>query len=196
MINYFNKKMIRGILIIFCITVAGLLFFILGEQKNSVSRQLAQDGLNIQGAEQFIVTESGVDYFTGEHQGEIMRVKIMRNFSTEEAQRYRDEQAALLEGLFVSQLPPYPEFLMQESACGEKYQPIKKETEFGIYYVLFANDRFGYGVCADDLIAHRAGFGLFYCPAKRTMATIEIFGDAGASVQNIEEFLTSFGCDR
>lgn len=119
---------------------------------------------------------------------------MLEGSSAEQAQRYSDEQSVLLEGIFNPQLPPYPEFLMQENACDEKYHPIRMETQYGVFYTLFANDRFGYGVCSDDAIAYRSGFGLFYCPNKNTVVHVELFMKSTTPRRDVENIMASFAC--
>lgn len=183
-------------MIVLCIVVAGLAVFIVQEKSKSVSWRSSYSGWSVQGSEGFAITQSFDGGFIAKRGEGIMKVNETKKVSAEQATQHRDEQTALLEGLFVPQLPPYPEFLMQENACAEKYHPVKKETEFGIFYVLFANDRFGYGVCTDDLIAYRAGLGFFYCPASSVMVKMEVFADASASTESMEALLASFSCDR
>lgn len=155
---------------------------------------LAQHGVSIKGIKGFIITEGSDDQFIAEKNSEIIRARILNGYTKEKADRYRDQESALLESVFVPQLPPYPEFLMQENACDAKYHPIKKDAPSGVFYTLFANDRLGYGVCADDLIAHRAGFGLFYCPSKGAVVRLEFFTDPTVPKEDIEDLMTSFSC--
>jgi len=195
MLSLFQKKKILvGLILVGIGTIFFLTFFISQKWEENASRRLAQYGANIPKEEQFVITQSFDDYFIAKSKGRTLKVEIVEGYSEKQAEQYRDEQSMLLEGLYVPQLPPYPEFLMQENACGKKYHPVKRETRHGIFYTLFANDRLGYGVCTDDLIAYRAGLGLLYCPSGKTAIKVEVFTDLNTTQKDMEDFMALFTC--
>lgn len=189
-----NKKIIL-ILSLVLVALGGILVF---KNKNkddgSLAYLLNKHNATIEGIIDFSVTQRFENKFFAENEGEIIKVKILNDLGTKEAEEYTTSQTVMLRGLFEPQLPPYPEFLTQQNACGNQYLPVKKESQFGDFYVLFANNRFGYGVCSDDLIKYRAGKGFFYCQSKKTVIELEYFIDVGESSNKIEKLMNSFRC--
>lgn len=106
---------------------------------------------------------------------EILKIEIVKDIGKSKAEEYVKNQSALLMGMFEPQLPPYPEFLTKQTGCNEKYKPQEKESQYGKYFTLYAGDRFGYGICVDDLIKYKASLGFFYCPEKNILFKTEYF---------------------
>lgn len=122
------------------------------------------------------------------------RMRIQDSVSPEEAARYIAEQTALLLSIFESRLPPYPEFLTRESGCPQEFMPVEQSNHLGSYHVLYAGERFGYGVCTDDLARRRAAIGHFYCPDSRRLFSLEYFIPRDAAVSTLIAIFDSLRC--
>lgn len=192
----FKKRIV--LIIILCAIIGGGVFVYVYKNKsgsdNSLVHLLGKRGVGLGDATGFIVTQKSENSFLAERDGDVVKVKIRNEGNEKDAKEYILSQAALLRGLFVPQLPPYPEFLTQQNACDEKYYPQSRKNEYGDFYVLFANDRFGYGICADDLIEYKAGLGIFYCQNNNSVVKVEFFTGEDENVGKIENFMNSFQC--
>jgi hypothetical protein len=88
--------------------------------------------------------------------------KIKTDFS----KKYIDDKNFLLKSLFLPTTSPYPGVITNAIECPEKFLPKIKKVENGIVYFLFANDRFNYGICVDDLVSYFSAYGIFDCKEK------------------------------
>lgn len=126
--------------------------------------------------------------------GQIARLRIREGHSAETASQFVAEQKALLLSIFDSRLPPYPEFLTRESGCPQEFLPIERSNHLGTYHLLFAGERFGYGVCTEDLARRRAAIGHFYCPDVRRLFSLEYFIPPDAELATLVGIFDSLRC--
>jgi len=103
-------------------------------------------------------------------------------------------ELAMLKSIFEPQLPPYPEFLTKESGCAERYKPIEKESGYGKYFIMYAGERLGYGVCVDDLIKYKASLGYFYCKNSNKVFKVQYFINKEKGNDKISDLNNSFVC--
>ena len=164
------------------------------ENSTDLYYQLGKIGIVIDDVENFKIIDRKSNNIIAERDKEIIKIKVLSNFDKNKAGKYIREQVALLNGLFESQLPPYPEFLTKETGCDEKYKPISKKNRYGEYYLLYAGKRFGYGICVEDLIEYKASMGFFYCPEKNGLYKIEYFVPKNEDVKKLINLNESFNC--
>lgn len=162
--------------------------------NHDLSRQLYKNGVNIIGVENFKISDASDDSILAERDGEIIKIKIIPEETKKLADNYINKEIALFQGIFEPHLPPYPEFLTKEASCAEKYKPIASESRYGKSFIVYAGDRLGYGVCADDLVKYRASLGYFYCENSNKAFKVEYFTDKGVSDKKLTDFNNSFVC--
>ena len=201
----FSKKIIFLAAIFLIIAAFAALFIVNSQNESDLGYQLKKRGFLITNTGSFQIKsiDSGDSLSEGENisaesNDEILKIKILENFSKEKAEEYKNNQSALFEGLFNPQLPPYPEFLTNKTECAKEFLPVKKMAESGDYYLTFANERFGYGICAQDLVKYKAGFGMFYCENSKKLFKIQYFIDNVKikNFKNIEDFFGTFQCGK
>ncbi|NQV93510.1 hypothetical protein HQ403_03400 [Candidatus Kaiserbacteria bacterium] len=124
----------------------------------------------------------------------ILKLKVLENLETKPAMEYIKGQVILFESLFKPQLPPYPEFLTRETGCGKKFLPIKKTGDNGDYFIVFAGQRFGFGICANDLIEYKASMKFLYCPNTKNVVRFEYFIPNGVESFDLDDMTESFRC--
>lgn len=138
---------------------------------------------------------AGVITITAGDNGAIRaRLRIQDGVSPDAASQYIAEQTALLLSIFESRLPPYPEFLTRESGCPQEFEPTQRTNHLGNYHLLYAGERFGYGVCTADLARRRAAIGHFYCPNSRRLFSLEYFIPREAGVSTLVGIFDSILC--
>ena len=154
---------------------------------------LKKEGLLLDISKDFIVEKKETtDVFEKEknilakNKNETIKVKIIYNIDNDKAGQYVEDQKIILSSLYEPVPPPYPEFIGQEVSCDEKYKPILKTNELGVYYLLYAGERFGYGVCEGEAIKYKALLGYFYL--KDRLLKIEYFSP-NKSFEEIESII-------
>lgn len=164
------------------------------KKARSLSYQLKQEGIYLAGTENFSIKKSSPDYFYAQSQDELIKIEITKEPTKETSLEHIQKETALLKSFFEPQLPPYPEFLTQESSCADKYKPQEKESLYGKYFTMYAGERFGYGVCVDNLITYRASLGYFYCNNTKNFIKIQYFINKDLSPEKLDALNNSFKC--
>lgn len=67
-------------------------------------------------------------------------------------------------------------------------------VKYSFYYILYANDRFTYGVCSDDLVKYRAIFYLVHCKQSNELYQIELFISPEEFTHSLVDELQLFDC--
>lgn len=137
---------------------------------------------------------TGEDFLLAEKGKETIRIKIMAGLDRLESDKHIAGQASLLEEIFEPHLPPYPEFLTNQTACDKSFRPVRKGTPLGPYFLLYSGERLSYGLCAKKLIKYKAGLAYFYCQDSRTLFRIEYFVPNDEGFEKIEKLLRDFQC--
>jgi len=112
--------------------------------------------------------------------------------SAAEARAFLAGERALLQGLFEPAVPPYPEFLTRELACPEALRPRETRHPLGTVTALAAGERFGFGICAPDLVRYRAAVGHFACGDRTLVA--RLFWPSNLACSEPSTRLADLGC--
>lgn len=201
----YNKKIFVVGAIIIAILILTFIFYENRTPGLPVQKEFLSDfGFKMADIGSFTVKEKFNPYFSGHDYEEenifaqkdekILNIKIIRNIANSSAEKYAREQFLVLMGLFDAKLPPYPEFLTNQTGCAEEFLPGLKEARLGDYYTVYADERFNYGICSRDLVKYKAGVGVFYCEANQKLFKIEYFINNTNDFGAVEEFMNSFEC--
>jgi len=128
----------------------------------------------------------------------VLKIRIIKNIDEKIAERHLQETIGNLESLFISMPAPYPGALTREIVCPEEFIPLKIKKSIGgselIYYILYSNERFGYGVCSRDFIEYKSIVAFSYCYKTKEFFEIKLF----SSIDSFEEddifLIESFRC--
>lgn len=132
---------------------------------------------------------------TASRAGDIVRLTILSHQPADDARRYMAGQALLLKTQYDSRVPPYPEFLTNQTGCAEHLMPVHVSLgTIGEYYLVYADERYNYGLCSDEQIHYKAGFALFYCSQSQRVIQMEYFVDKDKDFEDVKYFLGSFTC--
>lgn len=120
------------------------------------------------------------------------KILFLGRVYTENPGKYIQDKTYLLLGLYDSSKSPYPEVITNTVDCPADLKPMKQDFGTDVVYKLFANERFGYGICAEDLITYNSFYGLFDC-GKKGVFEVKIFSHKSAV--EAERLMRSFRCD-
>lgn len=162
---------------------AGALVYLLldGGQPDSLTSDLAGVGaaLTLPGALPLhVIAPGGVlsegVYAAGDDR---LRVRVSANLDPGEGEQLAREERTLIFGLFEDHQAPYPGALSNTLRCPEELRPADIEPPGPALFLvsLYANDRYAFGGCADDLLRFRATVGAFYHPLLRQLMRVEYF---------------------
>ncbi|MGB2580459.1 MAG: hypothetical protein WBC83_02085 [Minisyncoccia bacterium] len=191
----FTKNRTLPAITLVVIFIIVLVYIIYTKKINQgLPHQLNKAGIHIAGIEDFKVVEISDNRILAVNNDDVIKIETTQKTTKNFANEYIQKEITLIESFFEPQLPPYPEFLTQESSCDEKYKPVTQKSRYGEHLIMYAGERFGYGVCVDNLIKYRATLGYFYCDNTNMLFKIEYFTNRDASIEKLTNFNNSFVC--
>lgn len=135
---------------------------------------------------------------TATDQKHIVKVAYTSHIISAQAKQYIDENLFSIDSLYQTTQSPYPDVITRTIECPTKFKPVFNKTETSIqdsfYYVLYANDRFAYGICSEDLIKYHAVFSIVYCKSEGELYKLEVFGGPKEAMDKFIDKLQTFQC--
>jgi len=182
------------------------LIYFLNTDSKSLSSQFSSWNIYAKHIENFVIetekTESvynsDIIDLTAKNAEQILRVRKITNSPEDGAANYINDKKTQLESIFDPYRSPYFEILTNKIVCPEEFNPIYREStninNKVIYYILYANERFTYGVCSEDLIKYRAVVAFTYCKNTKDIYHLEYFIPNQEYTETAEETIRSFSC--
>jgi len=187
-----------------------LLIFLLYSSRNSsdaLASQFSSWNIHANNIQNFIIekkeTRKTQDFeitdLRSRRGNHIFRIKRITNVAKDVAERYINDQKIKLESIFNPIPSPYFAVLTKEIECPQEFLPVYKEStptnNKVVYYILYANERFHYGVCSQDLIVYKAIYGMTYCENTQITYLLEYFVPDQEYGEVVEETVRSFSCE-
>jgi hypothetical protein len=104
-----------------------------------------------------------------------IKIKQLNRISFEHANSYFSDEVFSITSLYRDAHSPYPGALSNRINCPDEFKPQEIKRASLNYYMLYANQRFNYGVCLWDLIEYKALLYPLYCPKNKQFIQIELF---------------------
>lgn len=170
--------------------------------KNAVE-QLKKEGISFPQLKDFIiesmetreVSELLVTELTARNDEAVLQLDLIQNMDEKLSSLYLEEKRVGIESLFINQPAHYPGIITRETECPTEFQPEKGAIGGTAYYIMYANDRFFYGVCVPDLIKYRSITGLLYCKEQSVFVEAKFFFlPESFNRERALELLSSFQC--
>jgi len=202
-----KKKIYSMFLVIFLIIGGVALFSVYSSSDSEKKKSLDDLGFSMSGLENFTLVERFQPHFS-EYEGNeeritlrdsgssVIKITSIQNAERSLAEDYTSSQSALLEGMFDTKIPPYPELLTNATGCDEELLPKKKQTNLGMYYTTYADERLNQGICARDITRYKVGMGIFYCEQTKRIVKVMYYRDKGEDFSQIVNSLESFSCSK
>ncbi len=124
-----------------------------------------------------------------------LRVRVTSDLSATEGTALATEEKALILNLFEDHQVPYPGALSNTLQCPDALRPVDIEPGGAALFLLglYANDRYAFGGCAEDLVQFRATVAAYYDLAHRALVRLEYFEPkAGEAAPHGPDALRSF----
>ncbi len=132
--------------------------------------------------------------FTGKYEDLIIQMKVLKNIDLKKANIYISDKMFMINSLFRGVSSPYPGALSNRIECPEEFKPIKLANKPFDYYIVYASNRFTYGVCSWDLIKYQSIIYFLYCDREKSLYHIKLFGPINKEIPDYDKKLTSIEC--
>lgn len=193
-------------LVIFVVAGIGLFFFLMQKSvaPEDVGEYFTTKGLQLTAGRGFSISELKetraenvkITKITAQRGADFLHIELTENLGGELGQFYQSEKKGSIESLFLPYTTGYPGALSQEVACPDEFHPSYGEVGDMYYYIMYANDRFSYGICAYDLVKYKSALGLAYCGKSDVFVEVKLFSPQEVfSEEDALELLRSFNCN-
>ncbi|MDF1554258.1 MAG: sulfatase [Deferrisomatales bacterium] len=108
-----------------------------------------------------------------------LKMEVMEGVDPQRAAEYAAGQSDVTIALYGSIPSPYPGMITQTLACPDEFKPQLVQVETAAnrvpVYLLNSTQRFTYGPCVEELIAHRGAMWFAYSGKRRTLVRVDVF---------------------
>ena len=191
--KYIHTKQAITLLIIG--TILSLIFIYLHFLQHN---QLKKVGINSVFLETFsidrkkLISSKQNDFFILKKNKETVKIKKTSFVIQKEALKKMNEKTALLKSIFHPKPSPYFSIFTKEINCPKAFLPLNRKKEgVWISWTMFANKRYGVGVCDKSEIFFINHKLLKYCSKKKDFFEIDYFIPIDSKIKQISELKKS-----
>ena len=129
---------------------------------------------------------------------DILKIEAITDIDKRSADILLEDKIVTIHALYGNALSPYPGEISNKIICNEEYLPEfdttqSKSLDYS-YFILFANERFTYGACSEDLVKYKAILAWTFCEGKNIFYQFELFAPIETFSQSNIDLITSFKC--
>lgn len=126
---------------------------------------------------------------------DFVSVRTRYNIEDSMAVKIISDKKFLIENLFKTQPSPYPDVVSNQVDCPDRLKPLPFDSIYSniriFAFRLYANDRFVYGECTDDVIIYTSAYIIAYNQKEKTLTEIKYFTPKLNPVNIPEEVMRS-----
>jgi len=117
-------------------------------------------------------------------------IRTWQNINDSLATKMILDKKFLIENLFIPQPSPYPDAVSNQVVCPDRLKPLPFDSIYPNIRIaafrLFANNRYIYGECVDEVIVYTSAYMMVYNFGKNILSEIKYFTPK-SNPQNIPE---------
>jgi len=130
--------------------------------------------------------------------GTIVKVEAFPGLEEESADALVEQGIIGFEALHAGALSPYPGDISRRIVADEKIRPRRVETaregRSMTYYLVLANERFGYGLTTPEAAHYRSLLGWLHCADQDVLFKVRIYVPLATPPDELEALFLSSGC--
>ncbi len=138
------------------------------------------------------------NYYHSRRRDELLKLDVTENVTTESATEMIDRELFQIKTLFSNSFSPYPDEISNEIECPSRLKPryytSEENGETRKYLIAFSNDRYGMGVCSEDMIRFQYLTGWIYCPGSNELYKIRHYIPRGWDEKILHDFFLDLKC--
>lgn len=128
----------------------------------------------------------------------VLKLEVLPHVDAENAAVLIQEGRMNLEALHANALSPYPGDISRQIVADTRFRPVFVRTNLHEltyqYYLVFANERLGYGAVTADVVKYRSLIGWLHCREAETLYKVRYFVPLATPRAELETFFQSFRC--
>ena len=132
------------------------------------------------------------------NQTSISRIEVLEQIEPADAKVLMQDGVMGIQALYANALSPYPGDISNKVTTDPAYRPrfvqaTNSANQFA-YFILYANDRLGYGAATKDAVKFKSLAGWFYCSARKEFFKVKLFVPMTANDRDLEAAFLSLRC--
>jgi len=201
--NHYSSILFFFLIIVFTIYI---IFFNL-QTSTKLNEKFKIWGIHMNDIENFTINETDrfsisniqIEDILSTDNSKIIKIRRFSNVDRKTSESYVKDRFLELNSLFTSVSSPYFGVITQTIECPDEFKPkineaITSDQNKVTYYILYANERFTYGICSKDLVKYKTLFTFIYCSDKKDLYQFEIFSLPDEPDGNLVKIISSFKC--
>jgi len=182
------KKIPKSLVFIGIVFLIGSAVFLVGKIQSTfvtpnLKEYLETKGVLFQEMQSFSINkikttqvlDLKVTKISAKHENIIARIELVENMEEREAQLYTEDKKVSIESIFLSEPAHYPGIITRNVECPDEFHPISGTKDGVSYYILYASERFSYGVCSLSEVKYKSLIGFLYCPQNDVFLEMKLF---------------------
>ena len=136
--------------------------------------------------------------YTLTNQTSVAKIEVLDRIEAADAETLLQDGVMGIHALYANALSPYPGDISNQVTTEPAFRPRFFRTTNAppthSYFLLYANDRFGYGATTKDAVRFKSLMGWFYCSAQQKFVKVKLFVPTETSDGELEKIFTSLRC--
>ena len=128
----------------------------------------------------------------------VLKIEVLHEVDKEAAEALLSDGIMGLEALYANALSPYPGDISNKVVADPRFRPELARKTVGqttyTYYLLFANERLGYGAATADTVKFKSLLGWFYCERSKDFYKVKYFVPLKTEAPQVAALFLSLAC--
>ncbi|MBL9167278.1 MAG: hypothetical protein JNN07_06020 [Verrucomicrobiales bacterium] len=125
--------------------------------------------------------------------GDILKLERIPGLDADSASRLIGDGVMSLEALYANALSPYPGDLSNRVITDDGFHPRRAAGPREPWFVLFANDRFGFGVSTPEQVKYKALLGWVHSDSSEELFKIRLYVPANRKDAELRRWVKGIG---
>jgi hypothetical protein len=128
----------------------------------------------------------------------VLKIEVIADLDAASASTMIEDGMMGLQALYANALSPYPGDISREVVSDRRFRPQMVSTNIDgrslNYALVFANERFGYGVASADAVRYRSLVGWIHCANRSTLYKVRHFAPLTVHDEDLVQFYRRLQC--
>jgi hypothetical protein len=128
----------------------------------------------------------------------VSKIEVLERIESSDANLLIRDGVMGIQALYANALSPYPGDISNKVETDPAYRPrlvqVTNAALISTYFLLFANDRLGYGATTKDSVKFKSLVGWFHCATRLEFFKVKVFVPLSISDRDLEAIFLSLRC--